>query len=139
MAELLIDADSAVAAAEAPPHPFAEFWRSFRRNRGALVGLTVIVLISLVAIFADLIAPHFPDRQFTREGSDVLLNLVPPAWVEGQTEQTTVTIGVIGNPRGAIVRELALQGDRDAVRRVACRRALDALGEVLTREVPGLG
>ena len=104
MAELLIDADSAVAAAEAPPHPFAEFWRSFRRNRGALVGLTVIVLISLVAIFADLIAPHFPDRQFTREGSDVLLNLVPPAWVEGQTEQTTVTIGVIGNPRGAIVR-----------------------------------
>ena len=37
--------------------------RSFRRNRGALVGLTVIVLISLVAIFADLIAPHFPDRR----------------------------------------------------------------------------
>lgn len=45
----------------------------------------------------------------------------------------------VASPRGTSARELRLEGDREAVRRAACRRALDALGEVLTREVPGLG
>lgn len=38
----------------------ARFWRAFRRNRIALVGLIIVITISLSAIFADVIAPHDP-------------------------------------------------------------------------------
>ncbi len=40
-------------------------WRTFSRNRSALVGLVMIVLIVLVAIFAPLLAPHDPIEQST--------------------------------------------------------------------------
>jgi ABC-type dipeptide/oligopeptide/nickel transport system permease subunit len=36
----------------------ADVWRRFRRNRLAMVGLGIIVVLSLVAIFAPLIAPY---------------------------------------------------------------------------------
>jgi dipeptide transport system permease protein len=42
----------------------AELWRDFRRNRGAVVGLGVIVLLVLVALLADLIAPYSPSEQY---------------------------------------------------------------------------
>lgn len=38
-------------------------WRSFRRNKSALVGLGMIVFLLVVAIFAPLIAPHDPLAQ----------------------------------------------------------------------------
>lgn len=40
-------------------------WRTFSRNRSALVGLALIILIVLIAIFAPLIAPHDPTSQST--------------------------------------------------------------------------
>ena len=40
-------------------------WRTFSRNKSALVGLVLIILIVLVAIFAPLIAPHDPIAQST--------------------------------------------------------------------------
>lgn len=45
----------------------------------------------------------------------------------------------VSAPSGTMVRELRLTGDREKVRRGACAGGLDALAEVLTREVPGLG
>jgi peptide/nickel transport system permease protein len=36
----------------------AEVWRRFRRNRLAMVGLVIIVILVLTAIFADFIAPY---------------------------------------------------------------------------------
>ena len=33
-----------------PPSPFAELWRDFRRNRGAMIGLAVIVALLLCAL-----------------------------------------------------------------------------------------
>ncbi len=65
-----------LAAAEQPPHPVVEFWRYFSANRGALAGLYVIVCLGLVAIFADMLAPHEPQAQFR----DALLT--PPAWTD---------------------------------------------------------
>ena len=50
---------------QTPPSPFAELWRDFRRNRGAMVGLAVIVALVLCALLADLIAPYSPKEQFT--------------------------------------------------------------------------
>ena len=38
-------------------------WRTFVRNRSAVVGLILIILIVLVAIFAPLLAPHDPLTQ----------------------------------------------------------------------------
>jgi len=38
--------------------PLKNFWHVFSRNRMALVGLAMLVLIILVAIFADLIVPY---------------------------------------------------------------------------------
>ena len=40
-------------------------WRTFSRNKSALVGLVMIVLIVLVAIFAPLLAPQDPVTQST--------------------------------------------------------------------------
>jgi dipeptide transport system permease protein len=55
----------------------AEFWHYFTENRGAVIGLTVFVLLVLAAVFAPLIAPHSPQVQ-NREAL-----LLPPAWQEG--------------------------------------------------------
>jgi dipeptide transport system permease protein len=49
---------------QAPPSPFAELWRDFRRNRGAVIGLCVIVALVLCALFADVIAPYSPKEQY---------------------------------------------------------------------------
>lgn len=64
-------------AVKAPPGPFREVWQDFSRNRGALLGLAIVVLLVLAAVFADVVAPHSPIEQFR---SHVL---VPPAWQEG--------------------------------------------------------
>ena len=48
-----------------PPTPFKELWRDLRRNRGAMIGLAVIVALVLCALLADVIAPYSPRAQFT--------------------------------------------------------------------------
>jgi dipeptide transport system permease protein len=63
--------------AEVPPHPLVEFWRYFSTNRGPVIGLIVIVLLTAVAVFADVLALHPPNEQYR----DAFL--VPPFWVEG--------------------------------------------------------
>ncbi len=64
-------------AAGAPQHPLQEFWSYFSENKGAVLGLAVIVVIAFLAIFADLIAPHPPNEQYR----DALLR--PPFWQDG--------------------------------------------------------
>jgi dipeptide transport system permease protein len=64
-------------ASAAPPGPWRAFWHAFKDNRGAVAGLAVVVLIVLLAIFADLIAPYAPNEQFR----DAVR--AAPAWAEG--------------------------------------------------------
>jgi dipeptide transport system permease protein len=73
MAELLLDE----VPAPAPPSPARAFWSAFRENRGAVAGLAVIAFIALLAIFADVIAPHSPSEQFR----DFVK--APPVWEDG--------------------------------------------------------
>jgi dipeptide transport system permease protein len=54
------DSDETVA----PARPFAAFAVAFAENRGAMIGLIVLTLIVLAAIFADVLAPHSPSEQF---------------------------------------------------------------------------
>jgi dipeptide transport system permease protein len=46
------------------PSPFAEFWRAFLRNKGALGGLVFLLLVSAAALLAPWLASHAPDAQF---------------------------------------------------------------------------
>ena len=59
------------------PGRLKEFWRYFRENRGAVIGMYVFVFFLLVAIFAPLIAPYNPTAQ--NRGA----TLVPPFWQDG--------------------------------------------------------
>ncbi|ERK17136.1 Dipeptide transport system permease protein DppC [Pantoea sp. AS-PWVM4] len=59
--------------------PIQEFWHYFKRNKGAVIGLVFIILMLLIAIFAEFLAPHAPAEQFR----DALLH--PPVWQEGGT------------------------------------------------------
>jgi dipeptide transport system permease protein len=72
--------DAVIAAAavdRAPPGRLLAFWRAFRENRGAVIGLAVVVAIAFVAVFANLLAPHDPLEQFRG------FSKLPPFWVEG--------------------------------------------------------
>jgi len=60
-----------------PPSIFSEFWKSFCQNRGALIGLIVILTFFIIALMAPLIAPHNPSELFAE-----FLRL-PPAWSHG--------------------------------------------------------
>jgi dipeptide transport system permease protein len=57
-----------------PLHPLRETWLYFSENKGALAGLVVIILLCLVAIFADVIAPFSPIDQYPD------CQLLPPVW-----------------------------------------------------------
>ncbi|WP_315811713.1 MULTISPECIES: ABC transporter permease subunit [unclassified Bradyrhizobium] len=72
-----LPANIVVAQPEAPPSPWLEFWQDFRKNAGAVAGLVVIAVLVLLAVSADVVAPHSP----------VLTNnaafLKPPFWQQG--------------------------------------------------------
>ena len=54
------------------PGKRASVWTSLRRSPGAMIGLTLIVLLISTAIFAEVIAPQGIDDQ------DLLNGLLPP-------------------------------------------------------------
>ncbi len=58
----------------APPSRFREFWRAFAQNRGAVIGLSLVALLVVLALGADVIAPHPPNEQYRD------FTLAPPAW-----------------------------------------------------------
>ena len=54
-----------------------DFWRGFSENRGAVLGLGLLVILIITAIFADTAAPFSPIEQF-RDSF-----LTPPVWQDG--------------------------------------------------------
>ena len=61
----------------AQPSPLASFWAAFRENRGAVFGLAVFAIIVLLALTANIVAPHSPIDQFR----DAVR--APPIWEKG--------------------------------------------------------
>jgi len=61
----------------APPGPFAAFWSAFAENKGAVIGMVVVLLIVFAGVFAPLLTPYDPLIQY-RDAVKL-----PPVWVEG--------------------------------------------------------
>src|SRR5581483_12474848 len=123
MAELPVEkADRRVPAeprgAMARPGRLTEFWRYYRENRGAVIGLWFLGIVVVLAILADLVAPHSPIEQYR----DALLR--PPVWENGGTWDFVLGTDAIGRDMlsriihgaryslfiGAVVVTLALIG-----------------------------
>ena len=97
-----------------PPHPFAEFWQSFARNRGAVIGLLVICALILIAVFAELLAPYSP------YATNQAAFLKPPFWQSGgllahravQFSQPYFEIGDQVLDAGHLIGDFRRLGDR---------------------------
>lgn len=72
------------------PGPWREFWRAYRQNRGASIGLGLVFALILLALFADWIAPYSPIEQF-RDAT-----LAPPVWQEGGSTQFLLGTDPVG-------------------------------------------
>ena len=73
-----------------PPHPSREMWGYFSQNRGALLGLAIVCLMVLLAIFADVVAPYPATEQY-RDAT-----LLPPAWQEGGSHRFILGTDPVG-------------------------------------------
>jgi dipeptide transport system permease protein len=73
MAETALD----VPTAAPPPGRAREFWAAFSENRGAVIGLAIVLVVMLLALFADVVAPYSPTDQFR----DAVR--APPVWSDG--------------------------------------------------------
>lgn len=68
----------------------AEFWSYFSENRGAVAGLAFFIVVVVVAVFANYIAPHAPNEQYR----DALLQ--PPFWQDGGSLKFPLGTDAIG-------------------------------------------
>ena len=106
-------------------------WRIFARNRLAMVGLSIVLMLVLVAVFADLLAPYSPyigDLRTTRllppsaahwfgtddQGRDILSRIIHGSRI---TLYVVVLVAVLAAPIGLLVGTVAgyLGGWTDAV------------------------
>ncbi|TFZ01792.1 ABC transporter permease subunit [Ramlibacter humi] len=74
----------------APPGPLREFWLAFSANRGAVIGLVVVVVMLLMALFAPWLAPHAPFE------TNNAVFLKPPAWQSGGSASYLLGTDAIG-------------------------------------------
>jgi dipeptide transport system permease protein len=77
MTTKILKAPIGAAPDRIPPHPLVEFWSYFTDNTGAVIGLSILCALVLLAISADLVAPYSPI--LTNNGAF----LKPPFWQAG--------------------------------------------------------
>ena len=76
--------------ANQPANPLRELWNDFRQNRGALIGLAIVIGLIALALLADWIAPFSPIEQFR----DAIL--VPPMWQAGGSSKFILGTDPVG-------------------------------------------
>ena len=83
---------AAIAADVAPavPGTLREFWQAYTQSRGAIIGLALIVVLVVLAIGANVIAPHSPYEQFRD------FTLAPPAWHDGGSSRFLLGTDPVG-------------------------------------------
>lgn len=67
-----------------------EFWHYFSENNGAVAGLGIIGILVLLAIFADVVAPHSPIEQYRGHF------LQPPVWAEAGSWEFMLGTDAVG-------------------------------------------
>jgi dipeptide transport system permease protein len=72
-----LESEETVRLAASQPHAMSEIWLSLCANPGALLGLAIIAIVLVLALFAGLIAPHDP------YAPDSAAFLKPPFWLPG--------------------------------------------------------
>lgn len=72
------------------PSALTEFWYYFSRNKGAVIGLFVFVIILLMAIFAPIVSPHAPNEQ----NRQLLLSV--PFWMDGGSASYPLGTDAVG-------------------------------------------
>ncbi len=77
-------------ATGAPPGRRSEFWRAYSQSRGALAGLALVLLLVLLAIFADVVSPHPANEQYRD------FTLAPPVWDAGGTARFLLGTDPVG-------------------------------------------
>ncbi len=74
----------------APPHPLREFWNYFSQNRGAVIGLAVVLFLIVLALLADVVAPHPANEQYRD------FTLAPPVWQDGGSSRFLLGTDPVG-------------------------------------------
>ncbi len=72
------------------PSAFSGFWNSFSENRGAVIGLCVVIAIVIIAILAPVLAPYNPLEQFKGQTK------IPPFWAEGADSKYWLGTDAVG-------------------------------------------
>lgn len=88
---------STAATSGEPPGPWRSFWAAFCVNRGAVLGLALLAMAVLAAVFAPVLAPHDPTSQAGP-------HLLPPAWMAGGDAAWPLGTDAVG--RGVLSRLL---------------------------------
>jgi dipeptide transport system permease protein len=83
-------AAAAVDVASVGPGSWEEFRKAYGQSRGALIGLGLIALLIVLAVGANVIAPHPPNEQFRD------FTLVPPAWTAAGTSRFLLGTDAVG-------------------------------------------
>jgi dipeptide transport system permease protein len=79
-----------IGQAATPPGPFKAFWSAFSENRGAVIGLAVVLFVIFCALLAPWLAPYDPLEQF--KGATRL----PPFWAEGADARYILGTDAVG-------------------------------------------
>lgn len=58
------------------PSTLSRWWRLFKKNKLALLALSVYLMIAFIAVFANILSPYDPTHQFTDSIH------IPPSWYE---------------------------------------------------------
>jgi dipeptide transport system permease protein len=74
---IILAEDPVAAEILAQPSPLSAFWSAFRENKGAVVGLSLVLVVIGLALFANVLAPYSPIEQFR----DAVR--APPIWQSG--------------------------------------------------------
>jgi dipeptide transport system permease protein len=83
-------ASEAIHVSLKPPGALRAFWSAFSENRGAVIGLCVVLFVILAALFAPLLAPYNPLEQI--KGATRL----PPFWSEGADPRFILGTDAVG-------------------------------------------
>lgn len=86
-----------------PASPLSGFWNIFRRNRMAVVGLGMLVVIVIAAVFADFIAPYNPRSYEGIQAGDIFQPPSAKHWFGTDDAGKDVFSGFIYGARNSLI------------------------------------